>query len=100
MGERRYKKLLLIATEGVKTELVYFSRFMDETSVVRVHCLKGSHDSSPPQVLSRMSQALRREQIKSCDEAWLVVDKDQWTDLQLEQLHRWSARRPNHGFAT
>jgi hypothetical protein len=58
LGERRYKKLFLIATEGVKTELIYFSRFMDETSIVRVHCLKGSHDSSPPQVLTRMSQAL------------------------------------------
>ena len=99
LGERRYKKLFLIATEGVKTELIYFSRFIDETSIVRVHCLKGSHGSSPPQVLCRMNQALKREQIKPSDEAWLVVDKDQWTDLQLEQLHQWSTQRPNHGFA-
>lgn len=99
LGERRYKKLFLLATEGVKTELIYFSRFVDEASVVRVQCLRGSHGSSPPQVLSRMNQALKREQIQAYDEAWLVVDKDQWTNPQLEQLHRWSLKSPNYGFA-
>jgi len=99
LGERRYKKLFLIAAEGVKTEPIYFDLFSDETSIVRVRCLKGKHDSSPPQVLRRMTEHIEREGINSSDEAWLVVDKDEWTAEQLAQLHEWSLQRKNYGFA-
>jgi len=99
LGERRYKKLFLIAAEGIKTEPLYFGIFTDDTSIVRVSCLKGKHDSSPPQVLKRMTDHLESEGLKSSDEAWLVVDKDQWTDEQLTQLHQWSLQQENYGFA-
>ena len=33
------------------------------------------------------------------DEAWLIVDKDQWTDAQLMQLHEWARKGDNQGFA-
>ena len=98
LGERRYRKLFVIAVEGVKTEPQYFAIFNDQQSVIRVNCLKGSHDSSPPQVLKRMEDHLRQEELRSSDEAWLVVDKDQWTDEQLDQLHAWAQARDNYGF--
>jgi hypothetical protein len=82
LGERRYRKLFVIAVEGVKTEPQYFAIFNDQQSVIRVNCLKGSHDSSPPQVLKRMEDHLRQEELRSSDEAWLVVDKDQWTKFE------------------
>lgn len=88
LGERRYKKLFLIAAEGIKTEPIYFGLFADETSIVRVNCLKGKHESAPPQVLKRMTDHLDREGLKPSDEAWLVVDKDQWTNEQLSQLYQ------------
>ena len=87
LGERRYKKLFLIAAEGIKTEPIYFSIFTDDKSIVKVSCLKSRSDSSPPQVLKRMTDHLMSEGLKSSDEAWLVVDKDQWTDEQLSQLY-------------
>jgi len=99
MGERRYKKLFFIAAEGVKTEPIYFGIFTDETSIVHVSYLKGKHDSSPPQVLKRMTDHLKNKELKSYDEAWLVVDKDQWTDEQLTQLYQWSLQQENYGFA-
>ncbi len=99
VGERRYKKLFLIAAEGIKTELLYFGIFTDDTSIVRVRCLKGKHDSSPPQVLKRMTDHLKSEGLNSSDEAWLVVDKDQWTEVQLTQLYQWSLQQENYGFA-
>jgi hypothetical protein len=99
LGERRYKKMFLIAAEGTKTEPIYFGMFSDDASIVRVSCLKGKHDSSPPQVLKRMTQHLAREKLNSSDEAWLVVDKDQWTDEQLMQLYRWSLQHKNYKFA-
>ncbi|MFV0437850.1 MAG: RloB family protein [Desulfopila sp.] len=89
----------MITVEGVKAEPQYFAIFNDQQSVIRVNCLKGSHDSSPPQVLKRMEDHLRQEALRSSDEAWLVVDKDQWTDEQLDQLHPWAQARDNYGFA-
>ena len=99
LGVRRYKKLFVIAVEGVKTEPQYFAILNDQQSVIQVNCLKGRHDSSPPQVLKRMEDHLRQEELRSSDEAWLVVDKDKWTDEQLAQLHVWAQERNNYGFA-
>ena len=48
-----------------------FAIFNDQHRI-RVNCLKGSHDSSPPQVLKRMEDHLRQEELRSSDEAWLV----------------------------
>jgi hypothetical protein len=99
LGERRYRKLFAIAVEGTKTEPQYFGIFNGPEAVIRVSCLKGGHDSSPPQVLKRMANYLRQEELRADDEAWLVVDKDQCTDEQLAQLHAWARKRENYGFA-
>ena len=98
-GERRYRKLFLIATEGDKTEPQYFAILNDHHSVIHVDCIKSKHHSSPLQVLKRMEDCLKRETLKNSDEAWLVVDKDQWMDEQLAQLHTWSQDADNYGFA-
>ena len=98
-GQRRYRKLFVIAVEGEKTEPRYFGLFNDQRSVIRVNCLKGKHGSAPPQVLKRMVDHLVKERLKKSDEAWLVVDKDRWTDEQLAQLHEWSLKKGNYGFA-
>jgi hypothetical protein len=37
--------------------------------------------------------------LRKSDEAWLVVDKDNWTDGQLSELHAWSTKKKNYGFA-
>ncbi|MDR1828872.1 MAG: RloB family protein [Methylobacteriaceae bacterium] len=101
LGERPYRKLFLIAVEGVKTERQYFAVFNQLPPVIRVICPKSGHDSSPPQVLMRKKKHLREkeEELKSSDEAWLVVDKDEWTDEQLAQLHAWAQTCNNYHFA-
>jgi hypothetical protein len=99
MGERRYRKMFILAVEGTKTEPQYFAIFNDENSFVRVNCLRGRHDSSPLHVLARMETHLKKEGLKKSDEAWLVVDRDQWTEEQLLQLHKWSLQAANYGFA-
>jgi len=82
LGQKSYRKLFLIAVEGAKTEPQYFAMFNNQQSVIRIHCLKGAH-SSPLYVLKRMVNYLKREDLRKTDEAWLVIDKDQWTDDQL-----------------
>jgi hypothetical protein len=85
--------------EGEKIETQYFSLFNNLQTLIKVNCLKGNHASSTPQVLKRMKEYLQKERLRSSDEAWLVVDKDLWTDDQLDQLHNWAQERNNYGFA-
>ena len=99
LGKRRYRKMFVLAVEGSKTESEYFSIFKDRNLVVHIKCLKGKDSSAPPQVLARMEKYLREEGLKSSDEAWIVVDKDQWTDDQLSQLNEWAQKADNYNFA-
>ncbi len=97
---RRYRKLFVIATEGRKTEPSYFGIFNSENSTVRVTCLKSGHSSSPRQVLRKMKDSLKqKENQRFPDEAWLVVDRDQWTEEQLNELYDWAKSGKDRGFA-
>jgi hypothetical protein len=88
LGERRYRKMYVITAEGVKTEPQYFALVNNLQAVIRVTCLKDKHDSAPPQVLKRMTKYLRDQSLRNSDEAWLVVDKDLWTDPQFVLVAR------------
>lgn len=96
---RNYRKLFVIATEGDKTEPQYFSLFFSQTTMITVKCLKSRDESSPAKVLKRMKDYIQDKGLKRTDEAWLVVDKDQWRDDQLLQLHEWSLQATNYGLA-
>lgn len=98
-AERPYRRMFIIATEGTKTEPQYFGMFNSLNATIHVECLKQKHGTAPPQVLKQMRTYLQDEGLKRRDEAWLVVDKDQWTDEQLAQLHRWAQTAENYGFA-
>jgi hypothetical protein len=99
LGNRPYRKLFVIAVEGARTEPQYFAIFKDQSSIISVKCLKDSHGKSPPHVLKRMKDYLKQEELRSSDEAWLVVDKDQWTDAQLARLHAWTQTSDTYNFA-
>ncbi len=46
-----------------------------------------------------MEEHLKEKGLNKSDEAWLVVDKDQWTDNQLAELGRWAKKKVNYGMA-
>lgn len=99
LGERRYRKMFIIAVEGIKTEPQYFDLLNDDKWVIRVKCLKNIYGSDPQNVLKSMGMYLKKEGLKDSDEAWLVVDKDDWTNEQLSDLLEWSQSHENYGFA-
>lgn len=99
LGERRYRKLFVLALEGTKTEPQYFGIFNNQNSVIWVKCVKGNHRSSPTYVLKRMKDYLQQEALRDSDSAWLVVDKDSWPDEQLARLHAWSEGSDAYGLA-
>ena len=99
LGTRRYGKRFVLATEGEQTEPRYFRQFDQQSSNISVHVVQRPAGNSPEHVLQRMLQHLQQEDLIDGDEAWLVVDKDHWSDAQLARLHRWTAEAPNRHLA-
>lgn len=94
-----YRKLFVIAVEGIRTEPQYFSLFRQLSINVDIKTLEEKDRSSPEQVLARLESYLKKSALKKNDQAWLVVDKDSWTDNQLSKLVKWSRQNTNFGLA-
>ncbi len=62
-------------------------------------CINGGTDSAPIHVLERMKKRLASVTLKKGDQAWLVVDRDQWSDEHLRMLFDWSMESEKYGFA-
>jgi len=99
LGQRSYRKLYVIVAEGIKTEPQYFAIFNNMQLVIKVNCLRRRGGSSPDKVLKQMQDYIRDESLRVSDEAWLVVDKDEWTNDQLTALYDWSETGDNYGLA-
>lgn len=95
LGNRRYGKRFVLATEGERTEPQYFNQFDRQPSNISVFCVRKPAGNAPQQVLRRMVNHLEQEDLRHGDEAWLIVDKDHWSDEQLGELHRWACAAPN-----
>lgn len=98
LGQRRYKRMFVIVAEGTVTEQEYF-RLLNDESIVHVKCLKNRRGLAPREALDRVHAYVRQEGLRALDEAWVVVDKDQWPQEHLSELHAWSQTKGNYGFA-
>lgn len=100
-GQRPYRKLFIISAEGEVTEPEYFELFNKRKDVtIHVKCLKRKHSSSPEKILNKLKKKLKNDDgFRKGDEAWLVLDKDSWTDEQLNSLFAWSESEAAYGFA-
>ncbi len=97
-GTRSYRKMFVLSTEGKHTEPEYFQMLKNEKAVIHIKCLN-RRSSDPKSVLKEMRQYLKKESLRNNDEAWLVIDKDQWTDEQLNVLYKWSETDLRYGLA-
>lgn len=88
-GRRRYKRVFVIATEGDKTEPGYFSMLNGLTDDVHIKCISSNKASSPDKVLKKLKKHLKENPLSAGDESWLVIDKDNWTNEQIEPLLQW-----------
>lgn len=98
LGKRRYKRLFVILTEGIVTEPGYFSMFNNDTTILKVSIVKNK-GSAPGRVLKQMKRFSKENPLLAKDEAWIVVDKDQWSDTQLGALYSWSITNKHYGLA-
>jgi len=90
---RSYKKLFIIATEGEKTEKVYFSELLDSDLLnSNVHYLEVLHTvdgkSNPGNVLARLNDFSEKYKLYPGDELWMLIDRDRWGKKQLNDIAR------------
>ncbi len=100
LGIRRYNKIFIVAAEGDKTEPQYFKMMNTiNTSVIHYKCLKNLHGSSPKQILKVMKDHIKANGLDKRDEAWLVVDRDDWSEDHLKTLLAWTKEKKNYHLA-
>ena len=90
-GTRRYRPICWISAEG-STERDYFTMDAFREAGVAVRFPKDVHPDrrNPSAVLKRFQKMLRTEDFRTSDEAWMVVDVDEWPACELETLIDWA----------
>ena len=94
---RASKPMILVATEGKETEPVYFELLKTVyRHVVTVLVSPGrSGQSNPRRVLKRLQDSISKQASWTArDQAWLVVDTDQWTGKERQETERKIAADP------
>lgn len=87
LPKRDLEKIYVIATEGKKTEKIYFDVFNGEKyrKNIQVKVLPtGKGSSSPLAVFKRLKEYASKVSLKKKDELWVVIDVPEWTEEQLQ----------------
>jgi hypothetical protein len=86
---RESKPTILIASEGQETEPLYFDELKTRhRGVVTVIISAGrSGQTNPRRVLKRLKEEIsKRASWTHRDQAWLVVDTDQWSEAERREI--------------
>lgn len=87
-GNRFYKRLFLVGVEGTRTECDYFSMF--SSTYVHVVPVASREGNSPRKVLAALKAEASRVPLREGDYLWVVVDRDQWPDEEIELCRKWA----------
>ena len=87
-GKRFYKRLFLVGVEGTRTECDYFSMF--NSPYVHVIPVSSREGNSPKRVLSALKAANPKYQLREGDYLWIVVDRDEWPEEEIELCRKWA----------
>lgn len=94
------KKTFLICTEGTKTEPEYFQMLNSFFRSVNIKCpIHKVSKNHPIAVLQQMRREIKKLGFQDTDQAWIVMDKNEWTEKQLNEPYEWSTESENFGFA-
>jgi len=87
IGQRRYRKLYVIVTEGDKTEPIYFGQFDGgDPADYHLHLVRAGTKSAPKHLLRRAQRYVSEQRLQQRDEVWIICDTDQWTEEALLDL--------------
>ena len=93
--KRDINQLCIIATEGQKTEIKYFSKLSNEfcppRNKIYIEILpKLTSDSAPIAVIRMLDEFKKDYILRDDDELWMVIDRDKqsWTHAAISQVAR------------
>ncbi|AFZ51763.1 RloB family protein [Dactylococcopsis salina] len=92
----------LVATEGEKTEEIYFNIFRtpEYRKNIQVKILSARRgNSSPKAVMKRLQSKAREMDLQSGDELWVVIDDDKRPKEQLQVIVNECKEKHNYFFA-
>ena len=97
----RDPRLVIIASEGEKTEPQYFEELVSHDYFynprVQVEVLRRmDHDSSPKYVLRELNKYKQKFNLTKDDELWIVIDFDRWTNRELNLVAAECHKRGYH----
>lgn len=97
---RPYRSVCWISAEG-QTERDYFSMDVFGNAGMAVRFPRDIHPDrrNPIQVLKRFQKALKDHGFRHGDEAWLVVDRDEWPEGEFRVLEEWARSDERHHLA-
>lgn len=99
-GLKPVKPRIVIATEGTHTERAYFSSCLGGNARrYTLEFVQADNASAPRHVLRRMERHLRGAPLGEGDEAWIVVDRDNWPESDLNQISDWARSARNRFLA-
>lgn len=94
------KKTFLICTEGTKTEPEYFQMLNSFFRSVNIKCpIHKVSKNHPIAVLQQMKRKIKKFELQEIDQAWIVMDKNEWSKEQLNEPYEWSTESESFGFA-
>jgi RloB-like protein len=87
----RDAKLIIIATEGIVTEVEYFNQLRDQDilSPLRFQIKvipPNENKSAPNHVIKSLTNYKKQYQIKADDELWMVIDRDRWNVKMISEI--------------
>ncbi len=82
-------RFIVVSMEGAETEPRYFSEFRTPREAkIQIKLVPNSkHKSKPAEVLQRLEAYFRKNGLRG-DEGWVVIDRDAWTEEELNEVHR------------
>lgn len=97
---RAYRKVVWLSSEG-QTEKDYFSMDVFRALPVSIKFPKNIHPNrtNPVAVLKRFQKVLRENDFRKDDEAWLVIDIDEWDKGEFVELLKWVRDDARHHLA-
>ena len=99
-GTRHYRPVCWISSEG-HTERDYFDMNVFRNLGVSIRFPRDVHPQRvhPAAVLKRLQKSMRDNPLRKSDEAWVVVDVDDWSKEDFDDLLKWSRSDPRHHVA-
>lgn len=99
-GCRRVRDVCWVSPEG-HTEKDYLNMdvFKDSLKSIRFPENVHPHRRDPKQVLKRFQKAMRTQDFRAGDKAWILVDIDNWDKGDIADLLKWAESDPRYHIA-